>query len=198
MRDFFAWFNGRSPGDAVLKAALAHLWFVTIHPFDDGNGRMARAIADMALARSEDSPQRFYSMSTQVQRERKAYYAILEQTQRESTLDITPWMEWFLACMGRAIEDAQVALRGVLAKARFWNKFGTTPLNERQRKVVNRLLDGFEGKLTTSKYAKLSKCSQDTALRDILSLGARGILVRGDSGGRSTSYALAEAGEAQF
>jgi Fic family protein len=194
MRDFFAWFNGRSRGDAVLKAALAHLWFVTLHPFDDGNGRMARAIADMALARSEDSPQRFYSMSTQVQRERKAYYAILEETQRESTLDITPWMEWFLGCMGRAIDDAQVALRGVLAKARFWDKFGATPLNERQRKVVNRLLDGFEGKLTTSKYAKLTKCSQDTALRDILSLGARGILVRGDSGGRSTSYALAEVG----
>lgn len=191
MRAFFAWFNGRARGDAVLKAALAHLWFVTLHPFDDGNGRMARAIADLALARSEDSPQRFYSMSAQVQLERKAYYGILEQTQRESSMDITPWMEWFLACMGRAIDGAQVALRGILEKARFWDKFGAAPLNERQRKVVTLLLDGLDGKLTTSKYAKLTKCSQDTALRDILSLGGQGILVRGDSGGRSTTYALA-------
>jgi len=193
MKAFLKWFNPSGPGDAVMKAALAHLWFVTLHPFDDGNGRIARAIADMALARSEGSPQRFYSMSAQIRQERSAYYDILERTQR-GDLDITPWMEWFLACMGRAIDGAQIELRGVLAKARFWETFSTTPLNERQRKVVNRLLDGFEGKLTTSKYAKLTKCSQDTALRDILSLGARGILVRGDSGGRSTSYALAEAG----
>jgi Fic family protein len=190
---FLKWFNARAQGDAVMKAALAHLWFVTLHPFDDGNGRIARAIADMALARSEGSPQRFYSMSAQIQKERTAYYDILERTQR-GALDITPWMEWFLACMGRAIDGAQIALKGVLAKARFWEKFGAAPLNERQRKVVNRLLDGFEGKLTSSKYARLTKCSQDTALRDILSLGERGILVRGDSGGRSTSYALAEAG----
>jgi len=191
---FLKWFNAGPNGDAVIKAALAHLWFVTIHPFDDGNGRIARAIADMALARSEGSPQRFYSMSAQIRQERNAYYDILEETQRGS-LDVTPWMEWFLACMGRAIDGAQVALRGVLAKARFWDKFGATPLNNRQRKLVNRLLDGFEGKLTTSKYAKLTDCSQDTALRDILSLVDRGMLIQGDAGGRSTSYALAEVGE---
>jgi Fic family protein len=194
MRAFLKWFNAATQGDAVMKAALAHLWFVTIHPFDDGNGRVARAIADMALARSEGSPQRFYSMSTQIQKERNAYYDILQQTQR-GPLDITPWMEWFLGCLGRAIDGARITLHSVLAKARFWEKFAATPLNDRQRKVVNRLLDGFEGKLTTSKYAKLTKCSQDTALRDILSLGERGILVRGASGGRSTSYALAEIGK---
>jgi Fic family protein len=176
-----------------MKAALAHLWFVTVHPFDDGNGRIARAIADMALARSEDSTQRFYSMSTQIRQQRNAYYDILEQTQR-GPLDITPWMEWFLGCLGRAIDGAQSALHGVLSKARFWERFAATPLNDRQRDVVNRLLDGFEGKLTTSKYAKLTKCSQDTALRDILGLMEPGILQRGDSGGRSTSYALAEIG----
>ncbi len=193
MKAFLKWFNARAHGDAVLKAALAHLWFVTLHPFDDGNGRIARAIADMALARSEGSPQRFYSMLAQIRQERNAYYDILEQTQR-GTLDITPWMDWFLGCMGRAIDGAQTALKSVLAKARLLETFGTAPLNDRQRKVINRLLDGFEGKLTSSKYAKLTQCSQDTALRDILSLGERGILVRGESGGRSTSYALAEVG----
>ena len=190
MKAFLKWFNARAQGDAVMKAALAHLWFVTLHPFDDGNGRIARAIADMALARSEGSPQRFYSMSAQIRQERNTYYELLERTQR-GNMDITPWMDWFLGCLGRAIDGAQTTLRGVLAKARFWDTFGATPWNDRQRKVVNRLLDGFEGKLTTSKYAKLTGCSQDTALRDILSLVDRGILMRGEEGGRSTGYALA-------
>jgi len=195
MKDFFKWYNARAQGDAVMKAALAHLWFVTLHPFDDGNGRIARAIADMTLARSEGSPQRFYSMSAQIRQERNAYYDILERTQR-GTMDITAWMDWFLGCLGRAIDGAQIALKGVLAKARFWETFATASLNDRQRKVVNRLLDGFEGKLTTSKYAKLTKCSQDTALRDILSLLDRGMLLQSQAGGRSTSYALGDFGEA--
>jgi Fic family protein len=190
MRAFLNWFGSDSGIDAVLKAGLAHLWFVTIHPFEDGNGRIARAIADMALARSENSPQRFYSMSAQIQQERNAYYDILEETQK-GTMDITPWMEWFLGCLGRAIDGAQTTLSAVLAKARFWERVRDLRLNERQRMVLNRLMDGFEGKLTTSKYAKLAKCSQDTALRDILLLVERGILIRGTDGGRSTSYALA-------
>jgi Fic family protein len=190
MRGFLDWFETDSSIDAVLKAALAHLWFVTIHPFDDGNGRVARAIADLALARSENSPQRFYSMSAQIRQERNAYYGILEETQTGS-LDITPWMEWFLGCLGRAIDGAQTTLSAVLAKARFWERVQGVPLNARQRLVLNRLLDGFEGKLTTSKYARLARCSQDTALRDILPLVERGILVRNPEGGRSTSYALA-------
>jgi Fic family protein len=191
MKAFLDWFNGTTrETDAVLKAALAHLWFVTIHPFDDGNGRIARAIADMALARSENSPQRFYSMSAQIRQERAAYYNILEQTQK-GTLNVTHWMEWFLGCLGRAIDGAQTVLSAVLAKARFWEAIAGVAINPRQRLVLNRLLDGFEGKLTTSKYAKLAKCSQDTALRDILPLVERGILVRNPAGGRSTSYALA-------
>ena len=190
MKAFLDWFNARSDIDPVLKAALAHVWFVTIHPFDDGNGRIARAIADMALARSEDSPQRFYSMSAQIQREREAYYNILEQTQ-QGTLDITPWMKWFLVCLGRAIDGAQTTLASILAKARFWEEAAGVQINDRQRLILNRLLDGFEGKLTTSKYAQLAKCSHDTALRDILALVEHGILVRNPAGGRSTSYALA-------
>jgi Fic family protein len=189
MRMFLDWFNANADIDQVLKAGQAHLWLVTIHPFDDGNGRIARAIADMALARSENSPQRFYSMSAQIRQERAAYYNILEQTQK-GTLDITPWMEWFLGCLGRAIEGAQTTLGTVLAKARFRERVADFPINERQRAVLNRLLDGFEGKLTTTKYAALAKCSQDTALRDILPLLERGILVRNPEGGRSTSYAL--------
>ncbi len=175
--------------EPVLKAGLAHLWFVTIHPFDDGNGRIARAIADMALARSENSPQRFYSMSAQIRQERNDYYHILERTQ-QGTMDMTPWMDWFLGCLGRAIEGAQTTLGAVLVKARFWERIKDVPLNERQRLVINRLLDGFEGKLTTSKYAALAKCSQDTALRDILALVDHGVLVRNPEGGRSTSYSL--------
>ncbi|MBI4322208.1 MAG: Fic family protein [Chloroflexi bacterium] len=191
MAAFLDWFNSSSEIDPVLKAGLAHLWFVTVHPFDDGNGRIARAIADMALARSENSPQRFYSMSTQIRQERAAYYSILERTQKGS-MNVTPWMDWFLGCLGRAIDGAETTLGGVLAKARFWERLAGVALNERQRLVLNRLLDGFEGKLTTSKYARLAKCSHDTALRDILSLVERGILVRNPAGGRSTSYGLAE------
>jgi len=190
MKAFLNWFNADADTDPVLKAGKAHLWFVTIHPFDDGNGRIARAVTDMLLARSENSSQRFYSMSTQIRQERKAYYDILEVTQK-GTLDITPWMEWFLGCLGGAIDGAQTTLRAVLAKARFWEGVAGIAINERQRLVLNRLLDGFEGKLTTSKYAKLTKSSTDTALRDILLLAEHGILVRNPEGGRSTSYALA-------
>jgi Fic family protein len=192
MTAFLDWFNKPSDIDEVLKAGLSHLWFVTVHPFDDGNGRIARAIADMVLARSENSPQRFYSMSTQIRQERAAYYDILEQTQK-GTMDITPWMDWFLGCLGRTIDGAHTILGAVLTKARFWESIQGVALNERQTLVLNRLLDGFEGKLTTSKYAKLTKSSQDTALRDIMPLVERGILVRGREGGRSTSYALANA-----
>jgi Fic family protein len=189
MGTFLDWFNGSSEGDWVVKAGLAHLWFVTIHPFEDGNGRIARAIADMALARSEQSSQRFYSMSAQTREERAHYYDILERTQR-ATMDITPWMDWFLQCLGRATDGAQATLATVLSKAQFWETFWDALLNERQRLVVNRLLDGFEGKLTTMKYGKLAKCSHDTALRDIAALVARGILARNLEGGRSTSYSL--------
>jgi Fic family protein len=189
MRRFLEWFNSGTTTEPVLKAALAHLWFVTIHPFDDGNGRIARAIADMALARSEGSSRRFYSMSGQIRDERSEYYRILEQTQR-GTMDVTPWMEWFLGCLSRAIEGAQAALSGVIEKARYWEKLRDVPLNERQRLVINRLLEGFEGKLTTSKWAALTKSSNDTALRDIQQLVERGVLVRDAAGGRSTSYSL--------
>lgn len=191
MAVFLDWINRPANTDEALKAGLAHLWFVTVHPFDDGNGRIARAITDMVLARSENSPQRFYSMSAQIRQERAAYYSILERTQK-GAMDVTPWMEWFLACLGRAIDGAQAILGAVLSKARFWESVQGVPLNDRQRLVLNRLLDGFEGKLTTSKYAKLAKCSQDTALRDILPLVERGILVRNPEGGRSTSYGLAQ------
>lgn len=191
MIQFLDWFNTDITTDAVLKAAQAHLWFVTIHPFDDGNGLIARAVADLALARSEHSPQRFYSMSAQIQQESAAYYDTLERTQK-GTMDVTFWMEWFLGCLGRAIEGAQTTLASVLTKARFWQRVRMVPINERQRLVLNHRLDGFEGKLTTSKWAKLAKCSQDTALRDILQLVERGILARNPEGGRSTSYALAK------
>jgi Fic family protein len=191
MAAFIKWFNQEASLDLVLKAALAHLWFVTVHPFDDGNGRIARAIADMALARSENSAQRFYSMSAQIRLERKTYYEVLESTQK-SDLDVTAWLEWFLNCLDRAIEGAETTLSGVLRKARFWEAIQDKPLNERQRTVINRLLDGFEGKLTSSKWASLTKTSTDTALRDISDLIARGILVKDGAGGRSTSYSLAQ------
>ena len=192
MSAFLDWFNGNSDLDPVMKAGLAHLWFVSIHPFDDGNGRIARAIADMALARSENSPQRFYSMSTQIRQERNAYYEILERTQK-GEVDVTPWMEWFLGCLGRAIDGAQTVLAAVLAKARFWERAQRISVNDRQRLVLNKLLDGFEGKLTTTKYAKLTKSSPDTALRDITALVEAGLLIRSSEGGRSTSYAIAPA-----
>jgi Fic family protein len=192
MRKFVEWFEKDHSTDLVLKAGVAHLWFVTIHPFDDGNGRIARAIADMVLARSEDSPQRFYSMSAQIRQERKAYYEILEATQK-GDLDITRWLEWFLECLGRAFERAETILASVLGKARFWERFTKVEFNERQREIVNRLLNGFEGKLTTSKWAKLAKCSHDTALRDIEDLIGKKVLVKDAAGGRSTSYSLVQA-----
>jgi Fic family protein len=191
MRKFLDWFDDPGDADPLLVAALAHLWFVTVHPFDDGNGRIARAVADMALARSEQTGQRFYSMSSQIRRERNAYYTMLERTQK-GELDVTDWLEWFLTNLLRAIESARDTLGGVLTKARFWERFAQEPLNERQRLVLNRLQDGFEGKLTTSKYAKLAHCSQDTAHRDILDLVQRGALQKDAAGGRSTSYSLAE------
>jgi Fic family protein len=192
MTAFLKWFKGTDETDLVLRAGLAHLWFVTIHPFDDGNGRIARAIADMALARSEESPQRFYSMSAQIRLERKTYYDMLEKTQKGS-LDVTPWLEWFLGCLNRAFDATEKTLGSVLRKAHFWEAHANTPLNERQRLLLNKLLDGFEGKLTSSKWAKIAKTSQDTALRDISDLVERGILTKDIGGGRSTSYSLAQA-----
>jgi Fic family protein len=189
MTAFLAFFNADGGIDPVLKAALAHLWFVTLHPFDDGNGRIARAIADMQLARAEGGAQRFYSMSAQIREERTAYYDVLEQTQRGS-LDVTPWMEWFLGCLGRAIARSQETLHAVIAKARFWESVRGIALNDRQRRMLARLLDGFTGNLTTAKWAQLAKCSHDTALRDIQDLVERGVLAQNPGGGRSTSYAL--------
>ena len=186
---FLDWVGRETNIDPVLKSAIAHLWFVTIHPFDDGNGRIGRAITDLLLARSENSPRRFYSLSAQIQAERKGYYAILERTQK-GTLDITPWIEWFFNCLKEAIEDALSTLDMVLYKTQFWEALTTVPLSERQRKMLNRLLDGFDGKLTSSKWAKMTKCSQDTAHRDILDLIERGILTKDPGGGRSTSYSL--------
>jgi Fic family protein len=189
MERFLSWFAAPGSTDPLLIAGLAHLWFVTIHPFDDGNGRIARAIADMALARSERNTQRFYSMSAQIRRERSDYYTMLERTQK-GELDITPWQDWFLSCLHRGIEGSQGTLGAVLEKARFWERFAQQSLNERQIKVLSRLLDGLEGKLTTSKWAKLTRCSQDTAYRDILDLVERGALRKDPGGGRSTSYSL--------
>jgi len=186
---FLSWFESGKTIDPLLAAGLAHLWFVTLHPFDDGNGRIARAITDMALARSEETDQRFYSLSAQIRSERKAYYEILEMTQKGSC-DVTAWQEWFLECLLRAIGGAHGTLEMVLAKAGFWKRFAKAPLNERQISVLNRVMDGFEGKLTTSKWAKLAKCSQDTAYRDILDLIARGALRKDPGGGRSTSYSI--------
>jgi Fic family protein len=189
MKAFIEWFNAPPDTDGVIKAAIAHLWFVTIHPFEDGNGRIARAIADMALARSENSSQRFYSMSAQIRQERKSYYDILEATQK-GDLDITEWLEWFLNCLDRAFDRANTILASVLRKARFWKKHANARFNDRQRAMIERLFEGFEGKLTTSKWAQLTKSSQDTALRDIDDLVAKGILAKDSAGGRSTSYSL--------
>ncbi len=186
---FLAWFNAAPVEPLLIRAGLAHLWFVTLHPFDDGNGRIARALGDLVLARADQSPQRFYSLSAQIQRERNAYYDVLERTQRGS-LDVTEWLAWFLNTLGRAIDHAHTTLDAVLVKARFWQRCAGFAMNERQVKVMNRLLDGFEGKLTTTKWAALAKCSQDTALRDIMELVEHGVLRRSSSGGRSTSYEL--------
>ena len=192
MSAFLQWFKTEDATDPVLRAGLAHLWFVTIHPFDDGNGRIARAVADMALARSEKSPQRFYSMSAQIRIERNTYYDKLEKTQADG-LDITPWLEWFLGCLDRAFDQIEKDLGSVLRKARFWEIHAHKPFNDRQRLMLNKLLDGFEGKLTSSKWAKIANCSQDTALRDILDLIQQGSLTKDPGGGRSTSYSIAEA-----
>lgn len=191
MSGFIKWFNAAPTMDPVLKAGIAHFWFVTIHPFEDGNGRIARAIADMALARADGTKDRFYSMSSQIETERKDYYLRLEAAQR-GDVNITGWLEWFLGCLGRAIDGADGTLGAVLNKARMWQRINRKPVNERQRLVINRMLNGFRGFLSTSKYAKLAKCSPDTALRDIRELLERGILVQNPGGGRSTSYRLGE------
>ena len=189
---FLGWFEAANGIDPVLKAGIAHFWFVTIHPFEEGNGRISRAIADMALARAEGTIDRFYSMSTQIEAEKKQYYLNLEQSQKGG-VDITSWLEWFLGCLGRAIAGAEAGLASVLGKAKIWERINNqSQVNERQRKVINRLLDGFEGKLSTSKYAKLAKCSGDTALRDIKILLDQGILIQDEGGGRNTSYRLVE------
>ena len=196
---FVDWVNGEPREPPLLRAGLGHLWFVTLHPFDDGNGRIARAIGDLLLARADGSPQRFYSLSAQIQRERKAYYDILERTQRCSAhadvgaaMDVTPWLAWFLDTLQRAVDEAHRSIDVVLAKARFWQRWAATPLNARQVKLLNRLLDGFEGKLTSSRWATIARCSPDTALRDINDLLARGMLRKSDAGGRSTSYELSD------
>jgi len=186
---FLEWYEGSTPMHPLLAAGLAHFWLVTVHPFADGNGRIARAVADMMLARADGSPQRFYSMAAQIRRERDDYYTTLERSQRGG-LDISDWLAWFLGCLQRAVANADDLLVSVIAKARFWRKFSTTPMNARQVKVLNRLLDGFEGKLTSSKWAKLAKCSQDTAHRDIVGLIEAGALQKDPGGGRSTSYSL--------
>jgi len=191
MARFVDWVNAYTKDHPVLKAGLAHLWFVTLHPFDDGNGRIARAIGDLLLARADGSPQRFYSLSAQIQRERRDYYDILERTQKGS-LDVTAWLAWFLENLRRAVDTTQHTLDAVLAKTRFWQRWAGTPMNERQMKLLNRLLDGFEGKLTSSKWATIAKCSTDTTLRDINELLIHGVLRKSAAGGRSTSYEINE------
>jgi len=214
---FLQWFNAAPAGDALIHAGLAHLWFVTLHPFDDGNGRISRAVGDMALARAEglsatgppqganlpsggsdprsggawghNAAQRFYSLSAQIQRERKQYYDYLEATQR-GMLDVTPWLDWFLACLLRAVQGADGLLVAVLDKAQFWQRWAGTPMSARQTQVLNKVLDGMEGKLTNAKWAAIGKCSADTALRDINDLLARGVLARLEGGGRNTAYLL--------
>jgi Fic family protein len=191
MTAFLHWFRASNGIDPVLKAGVAHFWFVTIHPFEDGNGRIGRAIADMALARAEGTAERFYSMSAQIEAERKEYYLHLERSQRGG-VDITSWLEWFLGCLGRAVAGAETEFASVLRKAKVWERINAQPVNDRQRKIINKLLDGFDGKLSTSKYAKLAKCSEDTALRDIKILIDRGVLIQDEGGGRSTSYRLVD------
>jgi Fic family protein len=189
MTRFIDWLNAETSEPPLIKAGLGHLWFVTVHPFDDGNGRIARAVGDLLLARADGNPQRFYSLSAQIQRERKAYYDILERTQK-SSLEVTEWLTWFLAMLQRAVDQAQHTLDKVLAKTRFWQRVVGKPMNERQVKVLNRLLDGLDSKLTSSKWAAIAKCSTDTALRDIHELLEHGVLRKSAAGGRSTSYEL--------
>ena len=189
MSAFLDWFNQNQENDLVIKAAIAHLWFVTIHPFEDGNGRITRALTDMLLAQADNSTQRFYSMSAQIRTERKQYYETLEKTQ-QGNLDITKWLLWFLSCLKNALEATDSVLTVVLFKADFWNKNSKTSINERQKKLLNKILDGFDGKLTSSKWAKIAKCSKDTAVRDINDLIEKDILQKENAGGRSTNYEL--------
>lgn len=193
MERFLVWANAPTGEPATIKAGLAHLWFVTLHPFDDGNGRVARAVGDLFLARGDGSPQRFYSLSAQIQRERKAYYEVLERTQR-GDLDVTEWLAWFVTALKRAVDSAHLTLDSVLQKANFWQRWAQTPMNERQVAMLNRVLDGFEGRLTSGQWARLVKCSPDTALRDIQQLVSLGVLHKTESGGRSTAYELAHGG----
>jgi Fic family protein len=190
MAAFLEWFNASPNLDLVLKAAVAHLWFLTIHPFDDGNGRIGRAMSDMLLTRADGTNRRYYSMSAQIRKERKAYYTMLERTQKGS-LDVTPWMLWFLQCLHKSVNAASLQLNEVMHRSRFWQQHQYTPLNVRQTLMVNKRTDGFRGKLTTAKWAKMCKCSHDTALRDVNDLVSKGVLRKEDSGGRSTSYTLA-------
>ncbi|MDR1276487.1 MAG: Fic family protein [Candidatus Accumulibacter sp.] len=191
MARFLGWANTETGEPALVKAGLAHLWLVTLHPFDDGNGRIARAVGDLFLAHADGSPRRFYSLSAQIQRERKDYYDVLERTQK-GTLDVTGWLSWFLDALGRALARAQTTLDAVFVKSRFWQRWAGTPMNARQVKLLNRILDGFEGKLTSSKWAAIAKCSPDTALRDIAPLLTLGILKKSPGGGRSTGYELSD------
>lgn len=191
MEQFLLWFNGNQQIDPVMKAAVAHFWFIIIHPFDDGNGRIARAITDMLLARAEGSPERYYSMSAQVMVERKQYYSVLQEVQHSSG-DITDWLLWFLGCLKNALLTTEDSLQSILRKTRFWQIHERTELNARQRMMLNKLLDGLEGKLKSSKWAKMAKCSPDTALRDIKDLMEKGILQQESAGGRSTNYELVE------
>ena len=195
MQKFLAWFGGGDDIDPVIKAGVAHLWFVTIHPFEDGNGRIARAIADMALARADGIRERFYSLSSQIEAECKHYYAELEKQQR-ATLDITDWLSWFLGCFGRAIVNAENTLGNVLFKAQLWDAINQKPVNKRQRLIINRMLEGdSKGFMNTSKYARLARCSKDTALRDMHNLNERGVFIKNPGGGRSTSYRLPARGD---
>jgi Fic family protein len=189
MKSFISWFNKEPDQDLILKSAISHLWFITIHPFEDGNGRIARALSEMLLTRSDETPQRFYSMSSQIREERKDYYNILEKTQK-GTLDITDWLVWYLKCLADALNSSDKILSKVLYKHKFWIKYSSETLNSRQVLLINKLLDNFIGKLTTSKWAKIARCSQDTALRDIQDLLNKKILQKNPSGGRSTSYDL--------
>ena len=189
MHRFLEWLNNEDATESIIKAAVAHLWFVTIHPFDDGNGRIARAITEMQLSRSDGTPKRFYSMSNQIQVDKKTYYDILERTQRGNG-DITEWVLWFLDCLKKSIDATEETLSSVLRKAGFWEKYSEVSFNARQKKLINMLFDGFFGKLNTSKWAKIAKCSSDTALNDINDLVSKGVLVKNKEGGRSTNYSL--------
>lgn len=191
MELFLDWFNSDQQIDLIIKSAIAHLWFVTIHPFDDGNGRIARAITDLMLTRADDSQYRFYSLSTYVDKDRSNYYKVLEQTQK-GNLDITDWLDWFLSCLDSAIDGTEALLDRVIYKTKFWNFANKNKINERQRKIINRLLDGFQGNMTTSKYAKIAKCSNDTALRDIKQLVDFGVMLQGKTTGRGTSYSIVD------